>query len=232
MPRASGLQGEGAAVELAAAVGRAVRPGCGCGRGRGPGGQVGVEGEDAARSGHQEREPGEEEDDVGARVIGTGVEADGEKEAEREQDAADGGDAGPETEEGAEADGQFAQGQDDAEGDGDVLEGTDEGVDGAGVGRFFQLGLERGRVVGVVELGIGQFLEAGEGEGEADEGPEGEQGPAGGGRGEGRAEPGASGRTVLLGSSSASPSPVRQPRRRPRRRSGAPAAYRGDPRTG
>ena len=128
---------------------------------------------------------------------------------------ADGGDAGPEAEEGAEADGQFAQGQDDAEGDGDVLEGTDEGVDGTGGGRLFQLGLEGGRVVGVVELGIGQLLEPGEGEGEADEGPEGEKGPAGGGRGEGRADPLASGRAVLIGRHRASLSPCsvrRQPR--------------------
>ncbi len=187
MPRADRLQGEGAAVELVAAELAAVGSrGRRTGSGRGPGGQVGVDGEDATRSGHQQGQPGEEEDDVGAGVVGTGVEADGQEEAERQGHAADGGDAGPEAEKGAESDGEFPEGHDHTEGNGHVLERADEGVDGTVARRLLQLGLDRGQVVGVEESGVGQLLQAGEGEGGADEGAQGQEGPTSRGDGHGR----------------------------------------------
>ena len=74
------------------------------------GGQPGVERRGPAGAGQDQRRPGEQEDDVGAGVVGVGVEGDGQEQAERDQHAADGRHPGEQSEQGAHADGHLGDG--------------------------------------------------------------------------------------------------------------------------
>jgi hypothetical protein len=103
------------------------------------------------------------------------VEADGQEQQQGQRDAAGRRGLRPESEQGADADRQLAEGDEDAERDRDVGQRGDQGVDGAAAGGGGQLGLDRGRVGGVEELRVGQLLQAGEAEREPEEGAQQEQ---------------------------------------------------------
>jgi hypothetical protein len=81
------------------------------------------------RSGQEQRYPGEDENDVGTRVIGTRVEADGEKEHERQRHPTGGGHPGPQSEQGSQADSHLGQGDQYPQGHSHVHEGSHQRVD-------------------------------------------------------------------------------------------------------
>ena len=68
-----------------------------------------IDRQDASRTGNHQRHPGEDEDDVGTRVIGVRVVADGEEEQEGHDQTTDRSGAGQESEQRAESDRQFPE---------------------------------------------------------------------------------------------------------------------------
>ncbi len=142
-----------------------------------------VEGQHAPRAGDDQRDPGEEEHDVGPRVVRRGVEAHREEEHEGEQGATGGGDPRPEAKQRAQPDGQLGHGNEDADGHGEAEEVPEERVQRADPDRRDQLSLNARWARRVEEVRVGQLLQTREAEGEAEERPQGQHRPAGEGGG-------------------------------------------------
>ena len=142
-----------------------------------PGGDHRIEGQHATRTGQEERDPGEQEDDVRPGVIGRGVEAHRQEEGEGQHHAACRGHPRPEPEECSQADSQLRQRNDHADGHGEAEEVPEQRVQRADPGGGDQLGLDARRAVGVEEVRVGQLLQSGEAERESQERPQGQQRP-------------------------------------------------------
>ena len=134
-----------------------------------------VQRQDRAGPGQQQRSPGEREYDVRPGVVRSRVKADRQEQHQGQREAPGRGQPRPESEQGAHAHRQFAERDEDAERDRDMAERRDQRVDRAAPGGGRQLGLDRGRVGGIEEPGVGQLLQAGEAEREPEEGAQREQ---------------------------------------------------------
>ena len=103
------------------------------------------------------------------------MEADRQEQHERQHQAPGGGQSRPEPEQCRHANGNLAERDQYAEEDRDMGQGRDQRMDWASQGSAPELGLDRGRISGVEEPGIGELLQAGEAEREPEEGPQREQ---------------------------------------------------------
>ena len=106
------------------------------------------------------------------------MEAHRQEEAEGNQNASEGGDPGPQPENGPQSDGQLGEGDEQSERYRHMRKRRDEPVDGAPPGRPRKLGLNRRRIRRGEESGISELLQSGETEGESKEGAQWQYGPA------------------------------------------------------
>ena len=79
---------------------------------------------------------------------------------------------GPQPEEGTQSDRQLRQRDDDPDRHGELQQVPEELVEGADPDGRDQLGLDARRAVGVEEVRVGQLLQSGEAEGDAEERPQ------------------------------------------------------------
>ncbi len=150
---------------------------------RHPRGDDRVQGQHAPRAGDDQRDPGEEEDDVRAGVVRRGVEAHRQEERQGEDCATGGRHPRPQAEQRAQTDGQLGQGDDDADGHSEAEEVSEERVQRADPDGRDQLRLNARWARRVQKVRVGQLLEPCEAEGEAEERPQRQHGPAGEGVG-------------------------------------------------
>ena len=145
--------------------GVAGRQGCACRRRRSK-----ASAESTPEHGQQQRRPGEDEDDVRSGVVRAGVEADRQEQHQGQHQAAGRRGPAPQSGQRAQADGKLAAGDEHAQRHRLVGQRRDQRVYRAAAHRPGQLRLDRGRVRGVKETGVGQLLQAGEAEREPEEG--------------------------------------------------------------
>ena len=136
-----------------------------------------VEREHAARPGEHKRDPGEDEYDVGSRVVGRRVEAHREEEREREHHTAGCGDSRPQPKDRSQTYRQFGQCDHDSDWHGKAQKVSEQLMQRANPDGCDQLGLDARGAVRVEEVWIGQLLEPGEAKGDAQEDTQRDQRP-------------------------------------------------------